>query len=377
MTYISCNKKYADDLNIFPEEIHGQTDYDFFSQNLADKYRADDKRIMAAGRGEDIEEIYVEQGAEQVVHTVKTPVKDENGESVGILGMFWDITERKKADEELKQYRKNLETIVQTRTKELTEANQQLQYEIRERHKIEKELIKLKTLEASAHLAGGITHDFNNLLAVILGNIDLAVKNIPPGHPLFDKLHNAMKAVWFARDLVLKLATISLGDLPVKEVMSIKNLLIETATESLRGSSIDCQYDIPDNLWSIELDIRQMQQVFHNLITNAKEAMPQGGEIKVTIENVELGPHTQKEYPLMREGKYIKIAIQDEGVGIPEEVLPKIFTPYFSTKERGKEKGMGLGLSIVHSFVSKHEGYCYVDSKENIGTTVSIYLPVS
>ncbi len=138
--YLSCNENYSRDLKIRPDEIMGKIDYDFYPKELAKKYRADDKRIMESGKTEDIEERYIQDGKEVIVHTVKTPIKDEKGKIVAILGIFWDITERKHADDELKKYRERLEELVEERTAELRNANEQLQREITERKQAEKAL---------------------------------------------------------------------------------------------------------------------------------------------------------------------------------------------------------------------------------------------
>jgi hypothetical protein len=140
--FLSCNENFSGDLKMRPTEITGKTDYDFYPKELAEKYRADDKRIMESGRTEDIEEKYIQNGMEVIVHTVKTPIKDEKGKIIGILGIFWDITERKHADDELKKYRQHLEELVEERTAELRNANERLQQEITERQRAEKALRK-------------------------------------------------------------------------------------------------------------------------------------------------------------------------------------------------------------------------------------------
>lgn len=138
--YLSCNENYSRDLKIRPNEITRKTDYDFYPKELAEKYQADDKRIMESGKTEDIEERYIQDGKEVIVHTVKTPIKDEKGKIFGILGIFWDITERKHADDELRKYRERLEELVEERTAKLRNANEQLQREITERKRAEKAL---------------------------------------------------------------------------------------------------------------------------------------------------------------------------------------------------------------------------------------------
>jgi PAS domain S-box-containing protein len=159
--YLSCNENYAQDLNIKPEEIQHKTDYDFFPRSLAEKYRTDDKRIIASGKTEDIEEQYLQNGQEMWVQTVKTPIKDEKGDITGVLGIFWDITKRKRAEEALRRTHDELELRVKERTAQLSRANEQLKREIDERKRTEKEL---KASEQKYHLL--FSQDPNPLFVV-------------------------------------------------------------------------------------------------------------------------------------------------------------------------------------------------------------------
>jgi len=164
--YLSCNENYSRNLKITPAEITGKTDYDFYPKELAEKYQTDDKRIMESGKTEDIEERYIQDGKEIIVHTVKTPIRDEKGKVVGILGIFWDITERKHADDDLKKYRERLEELVEERTAELRMANEQLEREIIERRQTEEVLREYqKAIEGSKDMISVVDQNYNYLLA--------------------------------------------------------------------------------------------------------------------------------------------------------------------------------------------------------------------
>jgi two-component system cell cycle sensor histidine kinase/response regulator CckA len=164
--YLSCNENYSRDLKIRPSEITGKTDYDFYPKELAKKYRTDDKRILESGKTEDIEERYLQDGKEVIVHTVKTPVKDKKGKIVGILGIFWDITEHKHADDDLKKYREQLEELVEKRAAELRMANEQLRQEINEHRRMEETLREYqKAIEGSQDMIAVIDQNCNYLLA--------------------------------------------------------------------------------------------------------------------------------------------------------------------------------------------------------------------
>jgi two-component system cell cycle sensor histidine kinase/response regulator CckA len=164
--YLSCNENYSRDLKIRPHEITGKTDYDFFPRELAKKYRADDKRIMESRKTVDIEERYIQDGKEVIVHTVKTPIKDKNGKIVGILGVFWDITKRKREEDDLRKYRRQLEEMVEKRTVELRMVNEQLQREITERRRTEEVLREYqRAIEGSQDIIAVVDQDYNYLLA--------------------------------------------------------------------------------------------------------------------------------------------------------------------------------------------------------------------
>ncbi|MFQ6062657.1 MAG: PAS domain S-box protein [Methanosarcinales archaeon] len=429
------------------------------------------------------------------------PIKDDRGKILGTVLVFRDITERKKAEEELRKYQDHLEELVKERTAELTAANEQLQQEITKRkhaeellasekerlavtlhsigdgvittdtegnivlinkvaenltgwtqdeaigksldvifyiikektrelcenpvekvlktggivgfdnhtvlrardgterilagscapikndrediigvvlvfrditemQKMEEELLKFEKLESVGILAGGIAHDFNNILTAILGNINLAKLYTKSGDKVFERLIEVEKATLQAKNLTQQLLTFSKGGAPIKKSASISELLKDTAKFALSGSNVKCEFSIPDDLWSVEIDAGQISQVINNLIINADQAMPEGGIIKVGAENVTVGA---KEVLPLKEGKYVKVSIEDQGIGIPKEYLQKIFDPYFTTKQ----KGSGLGLTTSYSIIKKHDGLITVQSEVGVGTNFCIYIPAA
>jgi two-component system, cell cycle sensor histidine kinase and response regulator CckA len=246
--------------------------------------------------------------------------------------------------------------------------------DIRERKKLEEERLVMSKLESTGILAEGIAHDFNNLLAVILGNIELAKMIHRPGEKTTAYLEAAEKGVLTARHLTRQLIAFSKGEVPVKKPVTLSLLLQEQASFTLRGSSVECDFSFPPDLWLVEVDENQIGQCIRNIVLNGREAMPEGGRISVKAENVCLKAGT--ELPLQA-GNYVKVTISDLGGGISEEILPRIFDPYFSTKQRGAQKGMGLGLTICHSVIKKHGGVILVTSKSAEGTSFHIFLPAS
>ena len=241
---------------------------------------------------------------------------------------------------------------------------------ITEQKRLEEELRKAHKLESLGVLAGGIAHDFNNLLTGILGNISLAKVVSGPNLKAFKRLDEAEKAVWRARDLTQQLMTFSKGGAPVKKTASIEQIVKDSASFVLRGSNVRCEFALSENVWPVEVDEGQMNQVINNLIINADQSMVDGGIIEVGIENLTVAPENEMS---LTEGRYVKISIRDHGVGIPEQYLHKIFDPYFTTKKRGS----GLGLATVYSIIKNHDGYIGVESEAGVGTTFQIYIPAS
>ena len=234
---------------------------------------------------------------------------------------------------------------------------------------LEEERAKLSKLESMGVLAGGIAHDFNNILTAVLGNISL-VRMLSAEEKIVDYLVEAEKAALRAKDLTRQLLTFSKGGQPVKRICAIGPLLKDSADFAIRGSNVKCEYIIPADLWPAEVDEGQISQVINNLVINAEQAMPDGGMLRVKAENVTL---KGAQAPGMEEGPFVQITIQDSGIGIPGELLSKIFDPYFTTKQTGS----GLGLTTSHSIVRKHGGSIVVESTLGVGTIFHIHLPAS
>lgn len=242
--------------------------------------------------------------------------------------------------------------------------------DITERRRMEEELLKVDKLESVGILAGGIAHDFNNILAAIVGNISLALRHVKQGSRVFDLLSAAETASMRARGLTGQLLIFARGGAPVKEISSISNLISESSLFVLQGSKSICEFSIAEDLWQIEADMGQINQVISNIVINANQAMPEGGIISIAADNVTL---EEEQGMQVKPGRYIRISVKDQGAGIPEKHLSKVFDPYFSTKQTGS----GLGLATAYSIVRKHNGHISVDSLLGAGTTFYIYLPAS
>ncbi len=274
------------------------------------------------------------KGDEHVVEQVASPIRDNKNEVVGVVLVFRDITERQRNEAERR---------------------------------------KADTLEQLGLLAGGIAHDFNNLLTAIIGNISLASLLLPAGDEMGTRLNDAKNASLRARDLAQQLLTFARGGAPIKKTASIGRLIQDTVSFSLRGTHSRSEFTFGDDLWPAEIDPGQISQVVGNLVVNADQAMPNGGTLRICCENFIYHSAMTPTIPDLLAGEYIRIKIRDEGVGIPEDYLKRIFDPYFTTKA----KGNGLGLATTYSIIKNHNGLITVESQVHFGTTFTLYLPAS
>ncbi len=243
--------------------------------------------------------------------------------------------------------------------------------DISEQRAAEAEVLQSQKLESIGVLAGGIAHDFNNIVTVVLGGIAMArfhVENDPAA--ALRRLDAAEKAALQSRELTQQILTFSRGGAPVRKEIDLGPLLGDSTEFALSGANVECHYQIPDDLWSVEADQGQIRQVIYNLVINANQAMPAGGAIQVKVENIRL---EEEQVSMLPAGPYLRFSVQDQGEGIAPQFLPKIFDPYFTTKEESS----GLGLATSYSIIKRHQGALQVDSRQGIGTNVQVYLPAT
>lgn len=291
------------------------------------------KRVLQSGKiiTLDAETLLIAQdGSEIDIADSAAPIRDSNNVIIGVVIVFRDIRIEKQT---------------------------------------EKELLKMRKLESVGVLAGGIAHDFNNILAAIQGNIELVGLSIDEDDENSKLLQNAEKAIKRAAKLTRQLLTFSRGGEPVKETASFSELISEAAEFVLHGSQVHCEYDFQKDLWQGSIDSGQISQVVQNIVINGMQAMPDGGRITIACRNAVIT--AEDELIDLLPGDYVCITIEDTGEGIEEELLDKIFDPYFSTKQTGS----GLGLSICHSIVKKHGGLLTAHSAPGMGARFVFYLP--
>ncbi len=332
-TYTYSSPKIMDLLGYKPEEVIGKRPFDFMPPEEA--WRISQLLQPMMDSREPIRSLLNanlhKDGHVVLIETSAVPVFDTDQTFKGYRGIDRDVTERKK---------------------------------------LEEELLKSQKLESIGILAGGIAHDFNNILTAILTYISLANMDAPGGSKMSKRLTEAERATLRARDLTQQLLTFSRGGQPVMTTLFLSGLIKDSAGFVLRGSKVRAEFSIPEDLWAVEADEGQMSQVIHNIVINAGQAMPDGGTVEISGQNSIV--EEDSGLPLEK-GKYVKITVRDHGHGIRDEILPRIFDPYFTTKE----KGSGLGLAVTYSIVKNHGGHLTVESMEGSGTTFTIYIPAS
>ncbi|GEM_PF-1485718 len=275
----------------------------------------------------------------------------------------------------------HLERLVKERTLQLSETNKKLNEELDQKRKLitkqerlQKQLIQAQKMEAIGHLAGGIAHDFNNLLTVINGYSELLLLKFPETDVSFERLQQIQEAGKRAERLTRQLLAFSRKQLMQPVVLDLNRLLgeLEKMLHRLIGENIELVFNYADNLRKIKADPGQLEQVVLNLVVNARDAMPKGGKITITTQNIEIDEQKIKNRPALTPGDKVLLTITDTGEGMDEKVKAHIFEPFFTTKETGK--GTGLGLSTVYGIIKQSNGFIYADSKLGQGTSFSVFF---
>ena len=326
--YLVVNRRYEELFHVTNATIAGKSDEELFPREHAEQFGRHDIQALHKGGPIEVEERFPQDDGLHTYLSTRFPVFDDEGRPVGVCGIATDITDRMRSEEALR---------------------------------------KVQRLESLGMLASGIAHDFNNLLSVIFGNITLAMEGAKDDEAA-GYLAKAMETIGRVRGLTGQLLTFARGGTPVKKLEQLGPFLQETTRFVLSGSNVTCVIEVADDLWPCECDKNQIGQVIDNIVINAQQAMPDGGVVVVTATN-----HTipEKGHPSLTAGSYVRIAIEDRGIGMPHDILPRIFDPFYTTKT----KGHGLGLATCFSIVTKHGGYIDVESVPGQGSTFVVYLP--
>jgi len=243
--------------------------------------------------------------------------------------------------------------------------------------KMERQLMQAQKMESVGRLAGGVAHDFNNVLTVILGSLDVLKVRVPHDDPAWELMREIEQAALRARDITKQLLAFSRRQI-VKPVAVNLNHVIERLQRTLNrliGEDVTIYYHLTADLWTVTIDPLQVEQILMNLVINARDALPSGGTITIETRNVTLDNEYCRDHLGFTPGSYALLSVSDNGTGIAPDILPYVFDPYFTTK--GPDRGTGLGLATVYGIVKQNRGFVNVYSELGQGSTLRIYLPRS
>lgn len=320
------------------EELVGKNDYDFFSKKEADFFTAADRQVLRDKKLMVIpEETLISRDQRRhIMQTKKIAITDESGEAQFLLGLSEDITERKNLEGQLYQSQK---------------------------------------MEAIGQLAGGVAHDFNNMLGVILGRTEMLMDRVPTEEKLFRSLQEIKKAALRSAELTRQLLAFARKQDIEPKILDL-NATVEGILSMLRrliGEDIALAWHPSANLWPIKIDPSQLDQILANLCVNARDAIAGIGKITIETHQASFDESYQQSHPETVPGDYIMLSVSDDGCGMDAALIDKIFEPFFTTK--AADKGTGLGLATVYGIVKQNNGFINVDSEPGLGTTFKIYLP--
>ena len=329
-----------------PDDIVGK-DNPFKDPLLTDPQTIERARETYSGKTVFIPEINVSLNEEKddlILEATLFPVFRENGRIWRIVTIWKNITDQKQAEQE--------------------------------KNKIQGQLHQAQKMNAIGILAGGIAHDFNNLLTAIQGSADMILMDHDEDKQLVDDLHEIKRASHRATELTRQLLLFSrkapMGFKPHDLNKSIESL--QKMIQRLIGEDIRVKIELDPNLFTVNADPSTMEQVIMNLVVNARDAMPQGGELTISTDNVILTPDACRHIPDANSGEHICLSVADTGCGMDTETLQHIFEPFFTTKEPGA--GTGLGLSVVYGILQQHNGWINVYSHCDVGSVFKVYLPI-
>jgi two-component system, cell cycle sensor histidine kinase and response regulator CckA len=379
------NKAGEELLGIPREAMIGKADTDFFPPDQAAFFEEKDRGVLNNKKLVDIplEPIDTANGR-RWLHTKKIPIVDKEGVARFLLGISLDITERHEAEEALRRAQDELERRVVERTRELSLTVARLEREISDREKAEVALQKseeqlrhAQKMDAVGRLAGGVAHDFNNMLSVILGHTEMALGQLKPDDELYEALDTIRGAALRSAGLTQQLLAFSRQQVVSPRHVDLCVLVGEFEKMLVRviGDDITLRINKGSEPCHVRVDPVQMEQVILNLAINARDAMPSGGQLWIETSIVTLGPEHVFAHPEAKLGRHVQLMVKDEGTGMEAETLRRMFEPFFTTKAEGR--GTGLGLSTVYGIVHQAGGSLTVESELDKGSTFRVFLPVA
>ncbi|MDP8243689.1 MAG: ATP-binding protein [Candidatus Hinthialibacter antarcticus] len=345
--YIGCNQNFAVVAGVgSPNEIIGKTDYELaWKKEEADFFIECDRRVMDSNTPELhlIEPQLQSNGKHAWLDTNKIPLHDQDGNVIGVLGTYEDITEKMKAEKDNKKLQSDLE--------------------------------QSRKIESVGRLAGGVAHDFNNMLSVILGHSELAIGQVKSSDMIYVNLQEIMKAAKHSAELTRQLLAFARKQTISPKVVNL-NETVDSMMKMLKrliGEDINLVWAPGAPLWLVRVDPTQLDQIMINLCVNARDAIKGVGKVTIETNNQPVDDESCADKPGFIAGDYVRLSVTDNGVGMSNDIVNQIFEPFFTTKKTGK--GTGLGLATIYGIVKQNNGYIDVDSEEGEGSCFTIYLP--
>jgi signal transduction histidine kinase/ligand-binding sensor domain-containing protein/CheY-like chemotaxis protein len=286
-----------------------------------------------------------------------------------------EVGERRRIERSLRQAKDVLEDRVRERTNELAVAYAKLQHDVAERRRLEEQLAQVQKLESIGRLAGGVAHDLNNVLTVVLSYADLLDAGLGQTHPLQEQLRQIRRAAERASNLTHRLLAFARQQVVEPRIINLSELTLslDGMLRRLIGEDIELVTVTSSGLWSVKTDPHQIEQILVNLVVNARDAMPQGGKLTVETNNTVVTDEDIRTQPTLTRGDYVLLTVTDTGTGMNPYVKQHLFEPFFTTKEQGK--GTGLGLATCYGIVQQLNGHIVVDSEPGHGARFRVYLP--
>jgi len=376
LKFVRFNRAGEELLGLSRKDLLGKSDHDLFPAAQADFFVEKDREVLAAAAIADIAEEPIETPkGTRWLHTRKIPLLDARGVATHLLGISVDVTERRTAEELIRRSHADLEKAVEERVVELRTALAEKRRTEEVLVRTQQQLLHAQKMEAIGRLAGGIAHDFNNILSVILTCADLSLGQLDSGHALFGELTEIRRAGERAADLTRQLLAFSRQQVLQPRVLDLNDVIRNTERMLLRilGEDIQLTVRTAAGLGRVRVDPSQVEQVLMNLVVNARDAMPTGGQLTIETTRVEFDQGYAALHIGSTAGPHVMLAVSDTGHGMDESVLAQIFEPFYTTKEKGK--GTGLGLSTVFGIVQQSGGSIYAYSEPGKGSTFKVYLP--
>ena len=331
-----CNANVAADLHLRAEDIVDKDEFAFYPHHLAESYRAADQTVIETGVPSSVDEAHEVDGAQRWAHTVRVPYRDEQGVVTGVLVVFEDITERRAREEQYQQAQK---------------------------------------METVGRLAGGVAHDFNNMLTAILGYCDLVSDSFEPADSRRADIAQIHKAATTAAALTAQLLAFSRKGIVDPTTLDV-SAVVDGMLPMLRrliGEDVAIEIELGDAAGHVVADRSQIEQIIMNLALNARDAMPGGGTLIIGTAAVDLDERVAHAHPPLEAGRHAALTVADTGVGMTPDVKARIFEPFFTTKAEGR--GTGLGLASVHGIIVRSGGAIAVESAVGAGSTFTVYFP--